>query len=465
MQGKSLAFFIWKFFINIFLNLLTLPIFYDILFTILRERSRNEFDGGKMRTYRKRRSFAVFGFLLLFALLFTNLFGVRYQMPSAAEEQEELTISDPFGGFETRYEAEEGAVVHARIGDYGDSHSGTGFVGEIDYADSSVTITVSVEEDGEYDMLLAYAIGRTFPAGTFRIYNDEGYYTQVRCDKRYDWGVFRRDAVVQCKISLHAGENHIGIYKGAGNVQLDFICLGTRTGDYVQAGEEPTGPAVPEGFTRYEAENGIIVNASAKGRAFAMEYGSNYSGGGFVGNLNGVDYYVDIPVKVAESGTYELNLRYASGSQVVPMFKVCAGVYGTDKYLYSYGTVLLPVCNGWGEFSEEGVASTQIALQAGQSFVRIVPSFDYAELDCIEIGARIGDYYQGIDEFTAQTAGGNNEFDDGFFNEDGGDGYIRKSDSHLTLWLNLSATAVVAIAAIVITTTILIRRKKHEKNH
>ncbi len=419
-----------------------------------------------MKRSKSQKTAAIFGVAFLFMLPVVSFGAGTFRSAFAEGEAGELTVGDPFDGFETRYEAEEGLIVRARIGDYGSSHSGTGFVGEIDYAESSVTITASVEEDGEYDMLIAYAIGKTFPAGTFRIYNDEGYYTQVQCTVIHDWGDFQRDAVVQCKISLRAGENHITIRKGAGNVQVDFICIGARTGDYMQAGNEPTGPAVPEGFTRYEAEKGNIVNASAKGSAFAMEYGSNYSGGGFVGNLNGADYYVDIPVTVSESGTYEINLRYASGSSAVPMFKLCAGTYGANGYLYSYGTVSLPVCNGWGEFSEAGVASTQIALQAGESFVRILPSFDYAELDCIEIGAKVGDYYQGIDELATGTTGGDTEFDEDFFGEEKDDGYRKVQDRNIAVLVSVPV-AVAAAAGIGLTVFFLLRkrRKKNEKNH
>lgn len=376
-------------------------------------------------------------------------------------EENEPTISDPFEGYETRYEAEDGEIFRAKIGDYGEEHSGTGFVGEIDYSDSSVTLTVTVEEDGEYAMLLAYAIGKNFQPGTLRIFNDEGYYTQVRCRVIHNWGVFRRDAVAECKISLRAGENKVGIYKGAGNVQVDFICIGARTGDYMQAGGEQTAPAVPEGFTRYEAEEGFVVNASAKGRAFAQEYGSFYSGGGFVGNLDSADHYVDIPVTVPESGTYQINLRYSSGSAVVPSFKLCAGTYGADKYLFSYGTVQLPVRNGWGEFSEEGVASTRIALKEGESFVRVLPSFDYAELDCIEIGAKVADYYEGIDELATSNGGnGDNEFDDDFFGEEGDDGYRKPSGCNAAA----NSVPVLAAAALGCVIILLIRSKKDEKN-
>ena len=404
---------------------------------------------------------------LAIALALSLIAALSFTLPAMAEEgsggEEEPagpSIADPIEGF-TKYEAEDAQVENTKIGDYGGPYSGTGFVGEIDLSTSSVTFTVTVAEEGEYAMKLAYAIGESFQPGSLRIYNDAGYYTQANCTTIHDWGIFDLDAVADCRISLRAGENKVSVRKGTNNVQVDFIAIGERVGDYIDKDEEPSdAPAVPEGYTRYEAEEGYVVNASAKGRAFKNDYGSGYSGGGFVGNMNDASHYVDIPVTVAESGAYTINLRYASASLVVPTYKVYVGRYGENGYLYSYGTVSLTVRNGWGTFTEDGVVDMEIALEAGESFVRVVPEYDYAELDCIEIGARTGDYYKGTDE-SAIGSGGDNEFDDDFFADEKDDGYVQKGGCGSSL--GVSALGCAAIAVLAAAILIFIRRKNNEK--
>lgn len=378
------------------------------------------------------------------------------------EDDAEPGISDPFEGYEPRYEAEDGEVVHAAIGDYGDSFSGTGFVGEIDYTDSCVIFTVEAEEDGEYNMLVAYAVGKGFQAATLRIHNEEGYYAQVRCNVIHDWGDFQRDAVAYCKISLKTGENKVTVYKGSNFAQIDFIGIGERVGDYLHKDEVSDAPSVPEGYTRYEAETGYVVNASAKGKAFNQDYGSGYSGGGFVGNLDSSEHYVDIPVTVSEAGAYTVNLRYASGSQVIPTLKVYTGTYGENGHFYNYGTVQCTVRNGWGEFSEEGVAGLIVGLQAGENIVRVKPDYDYAELDCIEVGERSGDYFLGTDESAAENSG-DNEFSDDFFSEDKSDGYVLKPLKNTLLWILVGVGAGVLCAAAAVCAVIFIRKAKGRK--
>lgn len=380
-------------------------------------------------------------------------------------DEEGPTIADPFEGYDdvnpaNRYEAEDGVVTHAVIGNYGSSHSGTGFVGEIDYGDSSVQFTVTVGEEGEYNMLIAYAIGATFQPGTFIVHNDAGYYAQVSCDVITDWGLFTRETIAYTTISLREGENHVTLHKGRNMVQVDFICIGERIGDYVDKENLGTGPEVPEGYTRYEAENGYVVNASCKGAGFHSDYGFGYSGAGFVGNMDDASHYVDIPVTVGESGAYDVNLRYASGSSLVPSYKVCVGRYGENGYLYSYGTVSLPECNGWGEFSESGVATIRVALEAGDSFVRVVPEYDYAELDCIEIGPRAGEYFLGTDESLVGNLG-DNVFDDDFFADDDEDGYILlETGCGAVIGAGVPVLSAAAAGAAI---WIAGRRKHHEK--
>ena len=83
------------------------------------------------------------------------------------QEDNSTEGTDPFEeSFGTRYEAEEGIGKSVEIkgegtnADYG-VYSGTGFVGCIDYPDSAVIFTVTVETDGEYELYIRYATAMT----------------------------------------------------------------------------------------------------------------------------------------------------------------------------------------------------------------------------------------------------------------------------------------------------------------
>lgn len=403
-----------------------------------------------MKSISKRNViFSVFAVAILLIVATFSIFVQCYA-------DDELTIADPFDGY-TKYEAEDAQVTHADITKNYGTFSGTGFVAQIDYSNSCIAFTIKCETEGEYQMMLAYAIGATFYDATFRIYNDEGYQAQVTCDKKYGWGEFKRDAVAYCTVSLRSGENIVSVKKGANYAQLDFIAIGERVGDYKERELESEGFPKPEGYTRYEAEDGFVVNAATIGINYFTDYGSGYSGSGFVGSMNSTSCYVDIPVTVEESGTYNMNLRYATESEGGATYKIYVGRYGAGGYLYYYDSVTMNVISSWGVFIENAVTNIDIALEKGESFVRIVPDYNYANVDYIEIGPKKGEYYKGTIE--SVTSGG--EFGDDFFAEDTGDGYAKRTGC------NGSVLSAYPIAAVIVlfSVSIILWRKKDEKNN
>ncbi len=370
----------------------------------------------------------------------------------------DLTIADSFEGY-TKYEAEEAQITRADIEKSYGTFSGKGFVAQIDYGNSCIAFEIDCAEDGEYNMMVAYAMGKGFADASFRIYNDAGYYTQVTCSKELGWGAFSRDAVAYCTISLKKGENTVSVRKGSSFAQLDFIAIGERVGDYVDKTVGSLGFPVPEGYTRYEAEEGFVINATACGRKFYIDYGSGYSGGGFVGALDSTSQYVDIPVTVEESGTYNINLRYATESEDGASWKVYVGRYGIDGYLYYYAKTVMPVVSTFGTFVESAVTNVDIALEAGESFVRIVPDYNSAELDYIEIGPKKGEYYVGVVEKV--TSGGSSEFGDDFFAEEKEDGYVKGKGCSSAVALSYPALSLVLLIAV----SLIFWRNKNEKNN
>jgi hypothetical protein len=165
----------------------------------------------------------------------------------------------------TRYEAEDAEVTDAVIKgkgqeyDYG-TYSGTGFVGSIDLDSSQVSFTVTVEEDGEYEIGICYSTGITDTnmRPTYRVYTQNGYYDEVIMPNVTGWGNFSLDTLVTTKVSLKAGENEIIIKKGKLNAELDYIEIGERVGEYKEPIEEPSAPIeVEDEFGYLEADASI----------------------------------------------------------------------------------------------------------------------------------------------------------------------------------------------------------------
>ncbi len=140
-------------------------------------------------------------------------------------------------------------------------------------------------------------------------------------------------------------------------------------------------PGIDSWKTRYEAEEADISNAN-------IFTSSNASNGKYVGQIDFNDgvtpvySFVDFTVKVPNSGTYNLAIRYANGS----------GAVSTQGLAYNNGVwnmVSYPETEGWAHFATKTV---QVNLNAGINIIRLAkgsPYFDggsnYAELDYIEV--------------------------------------------------------------------------------
>lgn len=282
-----------------------------------------------------------------------------------------------------RYEAEDASCNHVELkgknwtADYG-TYSGNGFVGCIDYGDSKVEFTVTVEESGEYELKLAYATGMT--GADFKIYNDAGLFTTVKCAYAAGWGSFDKTPVAISSISLNEGENKVTVGKGVGYAELDYIEIGERLGDYRESGFTDTDIRKPTpGFTRYEAEKGVVTD----GKIYTS---GTYSGDGYVGNLDLSSSNVAVKVTVESDGEYEIGIAYA----IAPDFSAATLRIFNDEGFYS--SVRCPYLLGWGEFSKEAIALGSVSLKAGENTVSIWGGQNFAQVDFIEIGAKIGDY-------------------------------------------------------------------------
>lgn len=163
---------------------------------------------------------------------------------------------------------------------------------------------------------------------------------------------------------------------------------------------------VSDNYTRYEAEYARLNNVQQKGKVGEYDYGV-YSGFGFVGNIDYDSSYMRFEIEVPVAGEYEIRLSYA----------VAGTITGNPTINYYDGEIQLGTftCtrhDGWGIFSEQGIANSRIMLNKGVNTITLKKGSYNAEVDYIEVGkTKIGEYKK-------PSSGGNkNEFGD-IFNVD-----------------------------------------------
>lgn len=298
----------------------------------------------------------------------------------------------------TRYEAEDAQFTSAVLYKTG-TFSGKGYVGDLNYTGiSKIDFSVEAVEDGEYELHLAYAIGIDFKKASFKVYNDEGLYTTISCDKTFGWGNFEIDAISVSSISLKKGMNTISLYKSIEYAQIDFIDISNeKIGAYKESNIVIEQPNLEDGYTRYEAEDQLVILGQPKGVGFVVDIGK-YSGMGYVGSLDNDDCYVEIPIQVDEDGEYQIKIAYACVEENASL-KLYSGTYGRGGNVYFYKEEFFQnVSEDWGMFDENTIVTTSICLKKGKSFIIIRSGLIRAEVDYIDLGKKIGEYYDGTYE-------------------------------------------------------------------
>ena len=314
--------------------------------------------------------------------------------PFVTPSVEENEIKNVPKGF-TRYEAENGKITSGVLYKTG-LFSGNGYVGDLNLSGiSKIDFTVEAKEDGEYELHLAYAIGEGFNTASLKLYNDNGLYTTITCDKKFGWGNFDVDAIAKSSISLRKGTNVISLYKSIEYAQIDFIDISSeKIGEYKESNIVISKPNLEEGYTRYEAEDQLVILGEPKGVGFIVDFGK-YSGMGYVGSLNNDYCYVEIPLTVKEDGEYQIKMAYACVEENASL-KLYSGTYGRGGNVYFYKEEFFTnVSEDWGIFDENTIVTTSICLKKGKSFILVRSGLIRAEIDYIDLGQKIGDYYEG----------------------------------------------------------------------
>ena len=267
----------------------------------------------------------------------------------------------------TRYQAEDGTVVAARV--VADAAaSGGAKVGGMDFADSSITVEVFAEQAGPATLGIRYTNGSLDAEGRPTAATDtltvNGRDAGVVTLAHTTWGNWQ---IVEQQVRLQKGWNTITLTRGTYFAEIDAF-------DLSEADRTPTPSGPPAGDTavRYEAEEGVVTNARVRPDGGA-------SGGAVVGGLDFADSSVSVEVWADRGGPATLTIRYANGSE--------RGGYGLEsRHLVTVdgrdaGTVTYEFTR-WGNWQ---TVDHTVVLHKGWNTVTLTHDLLYAEIDAIDV--------------------------------------------------------------------------------
>ncbi|WP_245984416.1 MGH1-like glycoside hydrolase domain-containing protein [Streptomyces tateyamensis] len=120
------------------------------------------------------------------------------------------------------FEAEQAAVVHANLHSSPSASNG-GYVGQIDYPDSSVSFTVDAPGAGTYPVTVYYANATGAPSTHSLTVNGSTAPITVTYPPTPAWGSFAGTQAVTVQVPMNAGANTLKFGKGTGFAELDRI--------------------------------------------------------------------------------------------------------------------------------------------------------------------------------------------------------------------------------------------------
>ncbi|WP_433061224.1 CBM35 domain-containing protein [Dactylosporangium sp. CS-033363] len=267
-----------------------------------------------------------------------------------------IVISAPGSSivYPTKYEAENATVTHAIRYGTASTTSG-GYVGGIDYADSSVAFSVNVPSAGIYTMRVRYA-NSTTSAATHLVSVDGNAQGSVAYQPTAAGWSPAELRTSSKRVRLHAGTNTIRLAKGAGYAELDAIDVRPDT-------------------HRYEAELAAVTHAGIHGFRW-NEFPD------FVGGIDYADSSVGFVVDAPADGTYRIEVGYNNGTGAGATHAIA--VDGNAQ-----GTIAYAPTGHWfdtaAQDANEGLATATVTLRAGANRIVLTRATGYAELDFLRL--------------------------------------------------------------------------------
>ncbi|WP_222194206.1 family 43 glycosylhydrolase [Modestobacter italicus] len=266
-----------------------------------------------------------------------------------------------------RYQAEDGVLTRATVVP-DPTASGGAKVGGMDFPDSSVTLQVTADRPGRATLAIRYANGSTDATGrllaTDRVTvngRDAGVVTFAHTT----WGNWQ---LVEHEVRLRPGVNTVTLTRLTAFAEIDAVD--------VHPGRPTTPPVAPTtdpaDATRYEAEAGVVTNATVRPDPTA-------SAGAVVGGLDFADSSVTVRVYAERNGRATLGIRFANGSErggwpVEATHTVT--VDGRDAGVVTYAHTT------WGNWT---TVEHEVRLSRGWNTVTLTRATFFAEVDAVDV--------------------------------------------------------------------------------
>ena len=264
--------------------------------------------------------------------------------------------------YQTRYYA-----VDAEGSDGWEETTNAGFEGRAYWnynnaAGSSLTWKVDVPEDGNYAVTFRYANGSSVNRSLQITLNDstDTYYTSF--DSTGNWTTWQTSTVI---LPLKAGSNTIKTVSATenGGPNMDYIEIEKTAGD-------AAAPAVTQ---RYYAVDSNTY------KSWEETTNTGFAGSAYINYENCTGSYIEWNVEAPEDGNYEVDFRYANGTDVNRQIKI---ITNGDKVNGQY--LDFQSSGSWSQWSDNKAV---VSLKKGSNTIKAYattsnggPNIDYIEL-------------------------------------------------------------------------------------
>lgn len=225
---------------------------------------------------------------------------------------------------------------------------------------------VVVPEDGEYEIEFRYANGSNKPIKQKILVNNEST-AEISYTQTDGWIGEASAETIRESVHLNEGTNSLKLMSENNDeiVELDYIQVDAERKDTFEQ--------------LLEAEHADVKNA-VKGQS---SYGS---GGGFVGEINYDDSFVEFETEIPISGEYTIEIGYANGTESKSSHSLLINEEKEKEISYE-------ATKGWMKdvpnFGTRQMKTENVQLNEGKNNIKFMKKYDYAELDYLKITKNI----------------------------------------------------------------------------
>ncbi|GEM_PF-609639 len=261
-----------------------------------------------------------------------------------------------------RYYASDAVISEGVVESTNTGFEGSGYANVDNKTGSSVEFTVDVAEDGNYEIDFRYANGTASSRPMQIVVNgsSDAYYVDFAGTDA--WTTWKNDSIV---VPLKKGKNTIKAVSTTenGGPNIDYI-------DVVKTDKEPAQPAVTERYYAVEAEYL---------KAWKEDTNTGFAGTAYLNYDNAIGGYIEWTVNAPQDGNYEVDFRYANGTDVNRKIKLITNGDRTHGQYVDF--------NGTGAWTTWGDSKAVVSLKKGKNTLKAYattnaggPNMDYIEI-------------------------------------------------------------------------------------